>query len=323
LTSIVHEAEQRYDEMRRLGADEAWDREASIAELARVKQAVEHYATINEVSLGRKGPGAMSHRAQSGRYMVVDRSHIDESLRLVESVGDKDTAGLVAMRDAVRRTLRLLDTESFEQALGGPIESLPSLAAELGKRAPKVTIDDNGYRLRRHASGALRDVFTHLLRNSVDHGIEPGDERVAAGKPESGAIEIDVGVDAGALQITLSDDGRGLAMRRIRAIAAERGWIEPNATLGDEAVAGFIFRAGFSTAGAVTEVSGRGVGMDAVKAMLEREQGRIELRFTDERDGADFRRFQTIVQLPETWAVDSLGAPLGQGAKAACGDAIA
>ncbi|MDG0022752.1 HAMP domain-containing protein [Trinickia sp. Y13] len=323
LTSIVHEAEQRYDAMRRLGADEAWDREASIAELARVKQAVEHYATINEVSLGRKGPGALSHRAQSGRYMVVDRSHIDESVRLVESVGDSDTAGLVAMRDAVRRTLRLLDTESFEQALAGLIESLPSLAEELGKRAPKVAIDDNGYRLRRHASGALRDVFTHLLRNSVDHGIEPADERVAAGKPEAGAIEIDVGVDAGALQITLSDDGRGLAMRRIRAIAAERGWIEPHATLSDDAVARFIFRAGFSTAGAVTEVSGRGVGMDAVKAMLERELGRIELRFTDERDGADFRRFQTIVHLPEAWVVDSLGAPLEQGAKAARDDALA
>ncbi|HVW51006.1 MAG TPA: ATP-binding protein [Trinickia sp.] len=323
LTSIVHEAEQRYDAMRRLGADEAWDREASIAELARVKQAVEHYATINEVSLGRKGPGALAHRAQSGRYMVVDRSHIDESVRLVESVGDSDTAGLVAMRDAVRRTLRLLDTESFEQALAGPIESLPSLAEELGKRAPKVAIDDNGYRLRRHASGALRDVFTHLLRNSVDHGIEPADERVAAGKPEAGTIEIDVGVDAGALQITLSDDGRGLAMRRIRAIAAERGWIEPHATLSDDAVARFIFRAGFSTAGAVTEVSGRGVGMDAVKAMLERELGRIELRFTDERDGADFRRFQTIVHLPEAWVVDSLGAPLEQGAKAARDDALA
>lgn len=323
LTSIVHEAEQRYDEMRRLGADETWDREASIVELARVKQAVEHYAMINEVSLGRKGPGTVAHRTQGGRYMVVDRSHIDESLRLVDSVGDSDTAGLVAMRDAVHRTLRLLDTESFEQALAGPIESLPSLAEELGKRAPKVTIDDNGYRLRRHASGALRDVFTHLLRNSVDHGIEPAAERVAAGKPEAGAIGIDVGVDAGALQITLSDDGRGLAMRRIRAIAAERGWIEPNATLGDEAVASFIFRAGFSTAGAVTEVSGRGVGMDAVKAMLERELGRIELRFTDERDGADFRRFQTIVHLPETWAVDSLGAPIGQGKQAARDDALA
>ncbi|MGN6233811.1 MAG: ATP-binding protein [Trinickia sp.] len=322
LTSIVHEAEQRYDELRRLGG-EAWDREASIAELARVKQAVEHYATINEVNLGRKGPSANAHRAQSGRYMVVDRSHIDESLRLVESVNDSDTAGLLAMRDAVRRTLRLLDTESFGEALSGPIESLPSLAKELGKPVPMVSIDDNGYRLRRHASAALRDVFTHLLRNSVDHGIEPAGERAAAGKREAGMIELEVGVDAGALQLTLSDDGRGLALARIRAIGTERGWIAPNEAIGDEAVAAFIFRAGFSTAKAVTEVSGRGVGMDAVREMLEREHGRIELRFTDDRRGADFRRFQTIVHLPESWVVDSLGAPVGQDAKAARDDALA
>lgn len=323
LTSIVHEAEQRYDELRRLGAGEAWDREASIAELARVKQAVEHYATINEVNLGRKGPEGIAHRAQSGRYMVVDRSHIGESLSLVESVRDGDIAGLVAMRDAVRRTLRLLDTESFGEALSGPLESLPSLAKELGKGEPMVTIDDNGYRLRRHAGAALRDVFTHLLRNSVDHGIEPADERVAAGKRDAGTIELEVGVDAGALQLTLSDDGRGLALARIRAIAAERGWVAPTETIDDEAVAAFIFRAGFSTANAVTEVSGRGVGMDAVKEMLEREHGRIELRFTDDRRGADFRRFQTIVHLPESWVVDSLGAPVGQESKTARDDALA
>jgi chemotaxis protein histidine kinase CheA len=317
LTSIVHEAEQRYDELRRLGSSEAWDKEASIAELARVKEAVEHYATINEVNLGRKGPHGTAHRAQGGRYMVVDRSHIDESLRLVEAVEEHDLAGLTAMRVAVSRTLRLLDTESFAEALSGPIESLPSLAVELGKCAPEVTIDDNGYRLRRHASSALRDVFTHLLRNSVDHGIEAADERVTGGKPEAGAIEIEVGVDAGALQITLSDDGRGLALARIRAVAAQRGWIEANEPLSDEAIARFVFRPGFSTATAVTEVSGRGVGMDAVKEMLEREHGRIELRFTDERRGADFRQFQTIVSLPEAWAVDSLGAAIDQDASAA------
>jgi two-component system, chemotaxis family, sensor kinase CheA len=67
----------------------------------------------------------------------------------------------------------------------------------------------------------------------------------------------------------------------------------------------------------VTEVSGRGVGMDAVKEMLEREHGRIELRFTDERRGADFRQFQTIVSLPEAWAVDSLGAAIDQDTSAA------
>lgn len=310
LTSIVHEAEQRYDEMRRLRIGENWDREASIAELGRVKQAVEHYATINEVNLGRKGPGGVGQRVQHGRYMVVDRSPIEQSLNLVESVAEDDLAGLVAMRNAVRRTLRLLDTESFEEALSGPIESLPSLAKELGKSVPAVRIDDNGYRLRRHASAALRDAFTHLLRNSVDHGIEPADQRKDAGKCETGVIEIEVGVDAGTLQITVSDDGRGLALARIRSIAMERGWIAPDEEASDEAVAGFIFRAGFSTAKVVTEVSGRGVGMDAVKAMLEREHGRIELRFTDDRRGADFRRFQTIVHVPESWAVDSLGAPV-------------
>lgn len=255
--------------------------------------------------------------------MVVDRSHIDESLNLVESVSDGDIAGLVAMRNAVRRTLRLLDTESFGEALSGPLESLPSLAKELGKSAPTVVIDDNGYRLRRHAGAALRDVFTHLLRNSVDHGIEPAGERAAAGKGEAGTIEIEVGVDAGALQLTLSDDGRGLALARIRAIAAERGWMASDEAIDDETVARFIFRAGFSTAKAVTEVSGRGVGMDAVKEMLEREHGRIELRFTDDRRGADFRRFQTIVHLPESWAVDSLGAPVGHDTKAARDDALA
>jgi two-component system, chemotaxis family, sensor kinase CheA len=147
----------------------------------------------------------------------------------------------------------------------------------------------------------------HLLRNSIDHGIESAAQRSELGKVEAGVIDIDVGVDANALQIMLSDDGRGLALSRIRNIAVERGWLEPVAQLSDEAIAEFVFRPGFSTAQNVTEISGRGVGMDAVRDFLERENGRIELRFTDDRIGADFRQFQTIVHLPENWAVDSVG----------------
>lgn len=320
LTSIVHEAEQRYDALRRAGAGEAWDRQASMAELVRVKQAVEHYATINEVSLGRGGPG---QRGNADRYMMVERDHVLESLRLVESADVADLHGLLTMRDSVRRKLRLLDTETIAEALSGVLGSLPSLAKELGKEAPVVLIDDNGYRLRSHASGALKNVFTHLMRNSVDHGLETAGERIAQGKAAEGTIEIEVGVDDHTLQITLSDDGRGLALARIRASALERGWVEPDAQVSDEVVAEFIFRSGFSTANAVTEVSGRGVGMDAVRDMLERERGRIELRFTDDKRGADYRRFQTIICLPETWAVDSLGVPVGQETKAARGDALA
>jgi two-component system chemotaxis sensor kinase CheA len=192
-------------------------------------------------------------------------------------------------------------------ALSGVLNSLPSLAGELGKPAPQVQIHDNGYRLRAQAAGTLNNVFMHLLRNSMDHGIESADMRTAHGKAPAGSISIGVGVDRGALQITLSDDGRGLALERIRGIAMERGWIGADTTLSDEAIAEFIFRPGFSTAQSVTEVSGRGVGMDAVRDFLRREHGRIELRFTDNHEGADFRQFKTIVFLPETLAVDTFG----------------
>ncbi|MGF6878144.1 ATP-binding protein [Paraburkholderia sp. MM5477-R1] len=305
LTGIVHETEQRYDALRRADSSEAWDQQLLIEDLQRVKAALETYATINEVSLGRKGPG------QSGavdRYLMVDRELIQKQLDLLESADPADRDALVSMRESLQRELRLLGTESIYEALAGVLDSLPSLAAELGKEAPVVSIDNNGYRVRSEVSHTLRNVFTHLLRNSVDHGIEPAAERVANGKDPAGVIELEVGVDHHALQITISDDGRGLALAKIRGAAIERGWIDADAALSDEAIAEMIFRSGFSTAQTVSEISGRGVGMDAVRDFVRREHGRIELRFTDDRRGADYRRFQTVVSFPEDWAVDSLDA---------------
>ncbi|MGF6697404.1 two-component system chemotaxis sensor kinase CheA [Paraburkholderia sp. MM5496-R1] len=305
LTGIVHETEQRYDALRRADSSEAWDQQLLIEDLQRVKAALETYATINEVSLGRKGPG------QSGavdRYLMVDRESIQKQLDLLDSADPADRDALVSMRESLQRELRLLGTESIYEALAGVLDSLPSLAAELGKEAPVVSIDNNGYRVRSEVSHTLRNVFTHLLRNSVDHGIEPAAERVANGKDPAGVIELEVGVDHHALQITISDDGRGLALAKIRGAAIERGWIDADAVLSDEAIAEMIFRSGFSTAQTVSEISGRGVGMDAVRDFVRREHGRIELRFTDDRRGADYRRFQTVVSFPEDWAVDSLDA---------------
>jgi two-component system chemotaxis sensor kinase CheA len=211
------------------------------------------------------------------------------------------------MRDAVRQTLRMLGTESVGEALSGVLESLPSLAKALGKEAPLVRIDDNGYRLRAQAGSTLKNVFMHLLRNCMDHGIETAELRSAQGKAPAGTIDIEIGIDKDVVQITLSDDGRGLALGRIRGIAIERGWIGRDEQLRDEQVADLIFRPGFSTAERVTEVSGRGVGMDAVRDFLKRENGSIELRFTDERKGAEFRQFQMVVCLPDSFAVDSVG----------------
>ena len=301
LTGVVHEVEQRYDALRREDTSHAWDQQALIDDLERVKTALEHYTSINEVSLGR-GPRAAG--AQNGTAsLTVTREAIEETLRIVDRTDDNDLPALRAMRAELRATLSAIGTERVADALAGVTGSLRSLAQELGKVEPVVQIADNGYRLRSEAAGTVKNVFMHLLRNSLDHGIEMPAQRRAIGKDESGHIDIDLNVHNGALQLTLADDGRGLALARIRGIAVERGWLQAYEAVSDDVIAAFIFRPGFSTATSVTEVSGRGVGMDAVRDFLEREGGAIELRFTDDRAGADYRHFQTVVRLPQQWAV--------------------
>jgi two-component system chemotaxis sensor kinase CheA len=286
LTNVVHETERSYHELRQPDADRSWDQVHLMRELTRVREAIDSYAKINEQSLGRKGKGQTHGAANARRYVMVDKDDIQRTLSLLEQTNADELHELQSMRDTLRRTLRAVGSESVRDALSAVLESLPSLASELGKPAPVVRIDDNGYRLRAQAARTLSNVFVHLLRNSIDHGIEAAEARGAQGKTPAGTIDLEVGVDRGSLQITLSDDGRGLALERIRGIAVERGWIGSDDTLNDEAMADFIFRPGFSTAETVTEVSGRGVGMDAVRDFLRRENGSIELRFTDAHPGA-------------------------------------
>lgn len=255
LTNVVHETEQTYHALREPGSEHAWDQDWLMAELTRVREAIENYARINEVKLGRKSEpahGAAAHAAPA----VLARIH--ESLRALEAANPASLDELAAMRETVYQQLRLADSETLGELLGSTLQSLPSLARELGKEPVRVRIDDNGYRMRTAARGVLQNVFTHLLRNAVDHGIETADVRMAQGKPAAGSLDIEVGVDRGMLQITLCDDGRGLALDRIRAIAVERGWIGPDDRPSDEDIAQYIFRLGFSTADEVTAVSGRG-----------------------------------------------------------------
>ncbi|MFT3850323.1 MAG: HAMP domain-containing protein [Propionivibrio sp.] len=300
LTNVVHEAEQAYDDLRRNGGV-AFDREALLAQLREVSGSVERYASLNAVKLGRKGPG---RRASAEKYYMVPRAEL-EQLRAELDAVDLRAAQRDAMAAALSRArsgLHLIGTESLRDLLAGVFASLPSLARELGKEAPRLA----GIHIRTQASDLLRNVFMHLYRNSMDHGIETAAERRAAGKPDAGEIRLDAALDGDRLVLSLKDDGKGLALGRIRRQAAERGLLADASAGADDEAAKLIFAAGFSTAKAVTEVSGRGVGMDAVRDFITREGGDIRLRFTDDRIGAEFRAFETVITLPAKLAARSV-----------------
>ena len=143
----------------------------------------------------------------------------------------------------------------------------------------------------------LSDPLVHLIRNAVDHGIESAEERIKNGKPEAGTITLSAFQQSGFLMIEISDDGGGMDMNRLKAKAIEKGIIKANAQLTEKETYGLIFSSGFSTKTVVTDVSGRGVGMDVVKTNIEALQGEIQLE-TKLGQGTRFR-----IQLPLTLAI--------------------
>jgi two-component system chemotaxis sensor kinase CheA len=123
----------------------------------------------------------------------------------------------------------------------------------------------------------IADPLMHLVRNSLDHGIEGAEERIAAGKPAQGRLALHAYHEQGLIFIEVSDDGRGLKRERILAKAVERGLVSPDAQLSDHEVNQLIMLPGFSTAEQVTDLSGRGVGMDVVKRNIEALRGQIQI----------------------------------------------
>ncbi len=123
----------------------------------------------------------------------------------------------------------------------------------------------------------IADPLTHLVRNALDHGIEPAEERVQAGKSSNGAVKLNAFHESGNVVIEVQDDGRGLNPGRIREKALEKGLITPADLISDQALYQLIFAPGFSTADSISNLSGRGVGMDVVKRSIDALRGTIEL----------------------------------------------
>ncbi len=169
------------------------------------------------------------------------------------------------------------------QPIGNAWQKLPrivrDLSAELGKEI-ELQMDGADTELDRQVLELVKDPLTHLVRNCADHGIESAAERLAAGKTEKGTIRLSACHQGGHIIIEIADNGRGLDVSRIRAKAIEHGFVSETemATKSEAEICNLIFTPGFSTAAQVTSISGRGVGMDVVRANMEQIGGTVDLK---------------------------------------------
>ena len=178
-------------------------------------------------------------------------------------------------------------------------------AETVGKKV-RLEIQGEGTEIDKSMVEKLVDPLTHLVRNAIDHGLEGPDERRAAGKGDEGAVTLSALHQGGNVVIEGADDGRGLDGTKIRAKAERLGLVAPDAVLTDEQLHDFIFHPGFSTAAAVSDLSGRGVGMDVVKRNVELLNGSLTLS-TERGRGTRLR-----LRLPLTLAIlDGLAVRVG------------
>ncbi len=199
-------------------------------------------------------------------------------------------AGLLNGLDTMSQHLRELQ-EGVMAIRAQPVKSVFSrmprlvreLSAQLGKEV-RLAITGEGTEIDKTVIEQLADPLTHLLRNALDHGIELPDERLAAGKHAQGTIFLTAEHRGGRIVIEVADDGRGISRAKVLAKAQAQGLVPRESTPTDEEIDQLIFRPGFSTAEALSDVSGRGVGMDVVKRNIQALGGRIAVE-SRERSG--------------------------------------
>jgi two-component system chemotaxis sensor kinase CheA len=232
--------------------------------------------------------------------LVITQSMLGQFGALSDgAAGERLRGGLAQLERAVRAL-----QESVMRLRMVPISVLfsrfPRMARDLGQRLGKqveVSMSGGDTELDRSVLEKIGDSLLHLMRNSIDHGIESPHERLAAGKNACGTVQLHACHRGSSVIVEVSDDGGGLKRERILAKARERGLLAADQPLSDAAIDNLIFLAGFSTHEQATDVSGRGVGMDVVKRNVEELGGSIEVR-SEAGKGSRF-----IMTLPLTLAI--------------------
>ena len=247
--------------------------------------------------------GDRAAAAETGQPIRVDLDRVD---RLIDLVGELVINGaMLAQRvttalpaqtahghqgDSVASALEGLEhlihdiQDSVMAIRAQPVRAvfqrMPRLVREVagmvGKQVRLVT-EGEACEVDKTVIERLSDPLVHMIRNAIDHGLETPADRTAAGKPAEGMVKLSASHRSGRIVIEVSDDGRGIDRKRVRQIAETRGIVQPGVAMSDEEIDNLIFAPGFSTAATVSDISGRGVGMDVVRRQVQALGGRITI----------------------------------------------
>jgi HPt (histidine-containing phosphotransfer) domain-containing protein len=291
ITDAAHVAERRYELLRADPAG-AWKPHALLADLAAIDGALSRHVAINEAKLGRRGRAS---DLMTERGVFVDGAELDAVRDLALTV---PAAALGAEGGRLVRAIGRLGLVPMERLFSGVADALAALAGDLGKPIPRVIVAPTDASLRPQFAEALKRCLLHIARNAMDHGIEAPAERLRAGKKAEGHISFSCELNHGRLELLIADDGRGLALHDLFAKAVATGQFRPDAEPSPEAVAEVAFQPGVSTAAQVTEISGRGVGLNAVRSFLEEQGASVRAELLEVPARRNFTPFRLRITVP-------------------------
>ncbi|MBQ48283.1 MAG: hypothetical protein CMP10_12720 [Zetaproteobacteria bacterium] len=268
LSEAAHIAEYRYEQIRK-GELEITDLEVAIKELENTQHHFDIIKDINDNTLNRS-------KDQKDDLFVELLTDIEKELTKFEEEG---SGGFSAVAGDIIGKINRISKSTVDSIILSVKESIGEIAERLDKEIPIIEVTGKDLYFSNDQEILIKDVFNHLMRNSIDHGIETRKERSEKNKLIQGKITIETTLESNFYTMRFFDDGKGINLDAIKQKAVESKMLDPSLNCTVEKIIECLFKPGFSTSDEVSDISGRGVGMDAAKTFLEQNGGSIDLKF--------------------------------------------
>jgi len=289
LATALHEMEEYYSLILRNGS--VFEKSRLQRDFKKAFAVFQDYIEVNDKKL---------NRIDNYTKINFERATMERHYRTLKNLTTSVHRPLVEVIAAIQEQCDILGETMYEQlsqVFQGYKQRMLKIAKDLGKEEPNFDLKIPQLTVTPHLRTILDQCLLHILSNAVDHGIESKEERRDKGKPDSGTIFIAAHQERDLLHLVIKDDGRGLAVNRIKSKAMQLGMLGGDLSL--YLVGGVIFNPGLSTAGQLSDISGRGVGLDAVRTLLEKAGGRIELKMGTAKDPqGDYFNFHLELIIP-------------------------